>query len=313
MSTNSQDIFSSIDEHINQRCKEIIDKERKRLNKEFNAKNATMDNLLEEISSTKKELDEKEEQMIESYKEYQENLKAREEAIARACENTSPDKYTKINIGGKIFETLTSTLSSISPYFARLFSDDFGEPIKDNEGNIFIDKSPIGFKAIINWARLGKDDNHFQQILVLMQEKHNKNTVNLFIKTIDYFGINYDNLMISHGQQIKIYWRGDKALYDATIISSLEDLPKIQVQYKNDNECWEYDYMKLKHKTGIYNKFTACSKVKQEHGKPLYWHYGTDRGSKKIDAKGRRNPRPSIPFCQSIECKTEESDSSDED
>ena len=60
MSTNSPDIFSSIEEHINQRCKEIIDKERKQLNKEFNAKNATMDALLEEISSTKKELDEKE-------------------------------------------------------------------------------------------------------------------------------------------------------------------------------------------------------------------------------------------------------------
>ena len=306
MSTNSPDIFSSIEEHINQRCKEIIDKERKQLNKEFNAKNATMDNLLEEISSTKKELDEKEEQMMESYKEYQENLKAREEAIARACENTSPDKYTKINIGGKIFETLTSTLSSVSPYFARLFSDDFGEPIKDDEGNIFIDKSPIGFQDVINWARLGKDDNHFQEILASIQKKHNKNTVNLFIKTIDYFGIDYENSKITPGQQIKIYWRGDKALYDATIISSLEDLPKIQVRYKNDGECWEYDYIKLKHKSGIYKNFTACTRVKQEHGKPLYWHYGTDRGSKKIDAKGRRNPKPG-------ECKTEESDSSDED
>ena len=35
------------------------------------------------------------------------------------------DILVKINIGGQIFETKQSTLTSISPYFARIFSDDF--------------------------------------------------------------------------------------------------------------------------------------------------------------------------------------------
>ena len=67
---------------------------------------------------------------------------------------------------------------------------------------------------------------------------------------------------ISVGREIKIYWRGDRTVYDATIISSGKDLPKIQVQYHNDGECWEYDYIKLKHKTGVYKNLKVNSKSK---------------------------------------------------
>ena len=320
MSTNPQDIHRSIEEHINKRCKEIIEKEKLRLNNEFNAKNSRVEELLDEIGDTRKELDEKEEQMIENYKECQAILKAREDAITRACENTSPNKYIKINIGGKIFETLEYTLASISPYFARLLSDDFAKPINDSEGNIFIDKSPIGFQAIINWARLGKNEIHLQQIFSNIKETQNQIVYELFMKTIDYFGINYENLEISVGREIKIYWRGEGGtVYDATIISSGKDLPKIQVQYHNDGECWEYDYIKLKHKTGVYKNLKANSRVKKENdGDPIYWHYGKDKGSKIIETKNRRNLNRDLSGCyinpSPGERKEEEgSDSSDSD
>ena len=301
-------IFNSIEEHINNRCKEIIDKERQQLNKEFNDKNERVEALLDEIGSTRKELEEKEKGMTESYNEYQEILKTRDDAIARACENTSPDKYIKINIGGEIFETLKSTITSISPYFARMFSDNFADPIRDADGNVFIDKSPIGFQAILNWARLGQEDFHFQQILITMQKKHNPMEYGLFIKTMDYFGINHDNLTISHGQEIKIYWRGDKQIFTAKIISSPKDLPLIRVQYIGDDECWEYNYMQLKHKLGKYNHLTVDRRTMDKQGKPLYWHYGTDSGSIKI---GDMNPKPSC-YVKPGESK-EDDDSSDED
>lgn len=298
MSTNPQDIHRSIEEHINKRCKEIIEKEKLRLNNEFNKKNSRVEELLDEIGNTRKELDEKEELMMKNYKEYQSIIKAKEEAIARACKNTSPNKYIKINIGGKIFETLESTLASISPYFARLLSDDFAKPITDSEGNIFIDKSPIGFQAIINWARLGKNEIYLQHILANIKETHNQIVYELFMKTIDYFGINYENLEISVGREIKIYWRGDQNLLDATIISSIKDLPKIQVQYHTDGECWEYDYIKLKHKSGVYKNLKANSRVKKENdGDPIYWHYGQDKGSKIIKNKNRRNLNRDLSGC----------------
>jgi len=298
MSTNPQDIHRSIEEHINKRCKEIIEKEKLRLNNEFNKKNSRVEELLDEISNTRKELDEKEELMVKNYNEYQSIIKAKEEAIERACKNTSPNKYIKINIGGKIFETLEHTLASISTYFARLLSDDFAKPITDSDGNIFIDKSPIGFQAIINWARLGKNEIHLQQIFSNIKETQNQIVYELFMKTIDYFGINYENLEISVGREIKIYWRGDRTVYDATIISSGKDLPKIQVQYHNDGECWEYDYIKLKHKTGVYKNLKVNSLVKfKNDGDPIYWHYGKDKGSKIIETKNRRNLNRDLNGC----------------
>ena len=301
-------IFNSIEEHINNRCKKIIDIEKQRLNEEFNDKNARVEALLDEIGSTRKELENKEKEMMESYNEYQEILKTKEDAITRACENTSPDEYIKINIGGQIFETLKSTITSISPYFARMFSDNFADPIRDNDGNVFIDKSPIGFQAIINWVRLGKNDFHFQQILITMQKKHIPLMYESFIKTIDYFGIYGEDLVISQGQEIKIYWRGDKSIYTATIISSAEDLPKIRVQYIADDECWEYNYIKLKHKSGKYNHLTADCKTIEQCGKPIFWHYGTDSGSIKISDM---NPKPS--FIKPPGESKENDDSSDEE
>ena len=297
MSTNPEDIHRSIEEHINKRCKEIIEKEKLRLNNEFNKKNSRVEELLDEISNTRKELDEKEELMVKNYNEYQSIIKAKEEAIERACKNTSPNKYIKINIGGKIFETLEHTLASISPYFARLLSDDFAKPITDLEGNIFIDTSPIGFQAIINWARLGKNEIYLQQIFSNIKETQNQIVYELFMKTIDYFGINYENLEISVGREIKIYWRGDRTVYGATIISSGKDLPKIQVQYHNDGECWEYDYIKLKHKTGVYKNLKANSRVKKDNLEPLYWHYGKDKGSKIIETKNRHNLNRDLSGC----------------
>jgi hypothetical protein len=301
-------IFNSIEEHINSSCKEIIDKEKQRLNEEFNDKNAHVEALLDEIGSTKEELENKEKEMMESYNECQEILKTKEDAIARACESTSPDKYIKINIGGQIFETLKSTITSISPYFARIFSDKFADPIRDNDGNVFIDKSSIGFQAIIDWVRLGQDDFHFQKILITMQKQHNTMEYELFVKTMDYFGINHDNLTISHGQEIKIYWRGDRQMFTAKIISSPKDLPLIRVQYIGDGECWEYNCIQLKHKLGKYNNLTANRKTIERHGKPIYWHYGTDSGSIKISDM---NPKPSC-YEKPGESK-EDDDSSDED
>ena len=195
---------------------------------------------------------------------------------------TSKEKHYKFNIGGKTFELSGSTARSISPYFARLISDDFTDPIKDKDGNIFIDKPSTGFQNIINWVRLGREVVVFKQILITMQKQCTSLEYLLFIKTIDYFGIDHDSLIISPGEEIKIYWRGDKKEYTATIISFPEDLPRIRVRYKTDGECWDYDYLELKHKMGPYKHRTADPETINLYGRPKYWHYGPHSGSKKI-------------------------------
>ena len=85
--------------------------------------------------------------------------------LERALEDSKKNGLVTINIGGKKFQSFKHTLVNISIYFANLFSDKFGEPLKDDDGYIFIDRSPYNFENIINWSRDGNDALNMSNII----------------------------------------------------------------------------------------------------------------------------------------------------
>lgn len=58
-----------------------------------------------------------------------------------------------LNVGGKIFTTLRSTLTDRSPYFAALLSDRWNGSPCQIEGNLFVDADPAMFDHILNYLR----------------------------------------------------------------------------------------------------------------------------------------------------------------
>ena len=62
------------------------------------------------------------------------------------------DKFLQLNIGGTIFSMLKSTISIEGSYFEKILSTDI-PCIRDNDNNIFIDRSPIYFTHILEYLR----------------------------------------------------------------------------------------------------------------------------------------------------------------
>lgn len=59
----------------------------------------------------------------------------------------------KLDVGGRIFTTRTSTLTEQSRFFAALFSDRWANSTPLIDGNVFVDASPDLFEHILNYLR----------------------------------------------------------------------------------------------------------------------------------------------------------------
>ena len=63
----------------------------------------------------------------------------------------------KLNVGGKLFVTLKSTLAFDKDSYLWLLIQDGGlELVKDENGYLFIDREPTYFHIILNFLRTGK-------------------------------------------------------------------------------------------------------------------------------------------------------------
>jgi BTB/POZ domain len=63
-------------------------------------------------------------------------------------------KRVKLNVGGQLFETSTSTLTSVEgSYFHSLLSGRWAAPHADNDGSYFIDRNPNMFHYILDFLR----------------------------------------------------------------------------------------------------------------------------------------------------------------
>ncbi len=60
-----------------------------------------------------------------------------------------------LNVGGTLFTTTETTLSSAGGYFSKLFDEHYGEPLRGKDGHIYIDKNPEYFGIILGYLRSG--------------------------------------------------------------------------------------------------------------------------------------------------------------
>ena len=86
----------------------------------------------------------------------------------------------KLNVGGKVFTTMKSTLKN-SPWFVIFFSGKF-KTEKINGGEYFIDRDPKIFHAVLNYLRNGKN-------IHLSYFKDSKCDFHSFVRECGYFGM----------------------------------------------------------------------------------------------------------------------------
>ena len=254
------------------------------------------------------------------------NLENRAEAIQRSVVDSSEEKMVTINMGGTVFTTLKSTLSSMSPFFANIFSDKWRDAgsstIRDKDGNIFIDRDATYFPMLLNWARDGCDPEALKIIIKMVQpslNKNNKHVYNIcpkkyicksFMKTLEYLCIdclpeppdeeNKEDIL-TVGQKVKLYWRGDRRVFEGWVIKksikgrgghNLHTLLKECVI--NTTPKSTEVFVDILYADGDIWRYKERSLMK-ENGpfykqksscKSKYWHYGVEFGSRKI--KGRK-------------------------
>jgi hypothetical protein len=283
-----------------------------KLRDENNKIEHTIRRQLIQLDRERKEFAQEQKDQERDYEKCKKQLDMRVAAIENATQDCSEDKMVSLNIGGKVFLTLKSTVSNISPFFACLFSDDWGDAerktIRDKDGNIFIDRSPQYFEYLLDWSRNGGGT---QELINIIQAISGPNTQNIhhntpglstkinaktFIKTLEYYGIDHEIIDpdLTVGNTLCIYWRGDKRTYKGTVKKSYFDKEEqelcIIINYE-DGTSWKYKINQLSKTSGPY-KHEILHKAKHKKGfETKWWHYGEDKGGIKIIES--LNPRPS--------------------
>ena len=266
------------------------------------------------LDKEREEFTKEQEDQKEQYEDCNRRLDMRVSAIENAIRDCSEDKMVSLNIGGQVFLTLKSTVSNISPFFANLFSDDWGDAgrktIRDRNGNIFIDRSPLYFQYILDWSRNGADPQELIDIVQAIPGPtwadktglSSKLSLKTFMKTLEYYGIdhefcNFDPELVI-GNKLDIYWRGDKRTYKGTIKELHFDKEEegfiIIIKYE-DNHIWKYKVKQFAKATGPYSHIPLSTK-KNSSKKTKWWHYGEDKGGIQISSGTNVNPSPSLPF-----------------
>lgn len=222
-------------------------------------------------------------------------VEAHKAAAERAVRDVLQE-YTCINVGGKIFETTTQTLSSMSPYFARLLSGTMKEPMKDRHGNIFIDRRPEGFETFIEYARRGCLTSVLKQELKVRRKNDRQAVASsggsaaAFTEEMEFYGIGEEPVsekgppVLTVGMDLSIWWMRQRERFSGTVLMSyktLTGLPMVWVKYE-DQEIWLYDLNRLwylgsphldKLKSRSYR--SVCSLPESSLAETPFVHYGT--------------------------------------
>lgn len=86
------------------------------------------------------------------------------------------DRLIHFNVGGTVFSMLESTIAVKGSYFESILSTDIS-CIRDKDGNIFIDRSPVYFSLILDYLRSGE---------IVLDVGTNRN---LLLTEINYYGL----------------------------------------------------------------------------------------------------------------------------
>ena len=272
----------------------------------------TIRRQLIQLDRERKEFAQEQKDQERDYEKCKKQLDMRVAAIENATQDCSEDKMVSLNIGGKVFLTLKSTVSNISPFFACLFSDDWGDAerktIRDKDGNIFIDRSPQYFEYLLDWSRNGGGTQELINIIqaisgpawtIYKTGLSTEINVKTFMKTLEYYGIDHETIdsELAVGNTLDIYWRGDKRTYKGTVKKSYFDNEEqelfIIINYE-DGTSWKYKINQFDKTSGPYSHETQ-KHLHKKGKKTKWWHYGEDKGGIKIISRleTRLNPRPS--------------------
>jgi hypothetical protein len=160
--------------------KEIINTQKIILNEDIILNNKRTDELNKienNLNEMKKEIQKKSDDFDNKLIEEKEKLEQKCEKLTllmNLFESNSKNKYIKINVGGKIFETTENTLKESSLFFKGLLSGNFSY-LKDENGNLFVDRSPGLFIQVLNIIRNYEYENFSDDIK----------------KELEYFAIDY--------------------------------------------------------------------------------------------------------------------------
>ena len=160
--------------------KEIINTQKIILNEDIILNNQRTDELNKietNLNEMKKEIQKKSDDFDDKLIEEKEKLEKKCEKLTllmNLFESNSKNKYIKINVGGKIFETTQNTLKESSLFFKGLLSGNFSY-LKDDNGNLFVDRSPDLFTKVLNIIRNYEYQNFSDDIK----------------KELEYFAIDY--------------------------------------------------------------------------------------------------------------------------
>jgi len=250
-----KEVARQVDKELNARKDEVNESARVAVAK---AKQIANDNEVTE-SKIAKQLSQLEHERQTALEESNENraylesyaaeVEKRAQAIQKSVRDSSEEKLITINMGGTIFHALKSTFSTMSPFFANLFSDKWRDEerrtIRDKDGNIFIDRDPTFFPLLLNWSREGADPNELVKMIEIISKKVPsppfpqcwKLKCDTFMRTLDYLGIDHppeppgsQEVSLKIGDYIKIWWRGDGRIFKGIVI-------KIFLANKNGQEA----------------------------------------------------------------------------
>jgi len=261
-----------IEEEVESRCKVRFAEAQEQL---YTDKKALQEERLEWEMSRQKAIEklEEERELLASTKlKDREELEAASALVTRreeevegykaAAERAVRDvlqEYACVNVGGKIFETTTQTLSSMSPYFARLLSGTMKEPMKDRDGNIFIDRRPEGFETFIEYARRGCLTSVLKQELKVRRKNDRQvvasaaGSAAAFTEEMEFYGIGEDPVAesvsprLTVGMEVSIWWMRQRERFSGTVLMTYKTttgLPMVWVKYE-DQEVWLYDQNRL--------------------------------------------------------------------
>ncbi len=264
---------------------------------------------LTQLDRERKEFAKEQKNQEKQYDDCNKRLDMRVTAIDNAIQDCSEDKMVSLNIGGKVFLTLKSTVSNISPFFACLFSDVWGDAerktIRDKDGNIFIDRSPQYFEYLLDWSRQGGETEDLINIIQTISSPNRADQSGLstkintktFMKTLEYYGIDHETIdsELAVGNTLDIYWRGEKRTYKGTVEKSYFDKEEQQlcviINYE-DGTSWKYKINRFNKTSGPFSP--EISRIGHKKGlNTKWWHYGEDKGGIKIIPAEFLNPRPS--------------------
>jgi len=214
----------------------------------------------ERIESIKKKNKEELEAVSALVTKREEEVKEYKEAAEQATRDMLQE-YVCVNVGGKIFETTTRTLSSMSPYFARLLSGTMKQPMQDRHGNIFVDRSPEGFETFIEYARRGCLTSVLKQELNVRRKCDRQAVVSAdgsaaaFTEEMEFYGISENPVAenvsphLTAGMELSIWWMQQRQMFSGEVLMSYKTttgLSMVWFKYE-DGEIWLYELDHLWH------------------------------------------------------------------